>query len=844
MDMPKITRCTRASFGALLIALLCAFTIKPSREVSLMFRVPTYQVGGVGLRTTSVAIGDFDGDGRSDIAVVASFPPPGEVITVTRDTVSVLLGRNDGTFGPPIPLPPGVRPQAIVVGDFNGDGHQDLALSNAPVNDCLPYPTCPPPPNGYVSILLGAGDGTFGSPKQFGVGEAPVSMAIGDFNRDGHEDLVVADGVLLGLGDGTFGAEARLTVGDGPDSVAVGDFDGDGYQDLVVANGGSADVSVLLGRGDGTFSSETRFPTGEAPRSVAIGDFNGDGRTDLAVTNIYSDDVSILLGQGDGTFATQVRYGAGKEPVAVVAGDFNGDEHLDLAVADEGSGEISVLLGGGDGTFGSPISCGAGSGPSSIATGQFNGDERLDLAVSNLGGVVFALLGQGNGSFMASSRYEAGASPVSLAIDDFDGDGRQDLAVANRDSNDVSILLGRGEGSFGPEVRFGASGSGSPQSVAVGDFNSDGRQDLVVAVITDTICLGCSGAVSILLGRGDGSFGPAVQFGIGGTPVFAAVGDFNNDGRQDLAVANIRGLGPAGVSILLGRGDGTFTPETYYQADSGSRSTVVGDFNGDGRSDLAVANNFTDTVTVLMGHGDGTFGPQSTFAVGREPRGLAIGDFNGDGREDLAVTVTDPDGVSVLLGQGDGTFVARASYGTGGAPGSIAVGDLNRDGWQDMVVGNGSSQLSILLGRGDGTFGRQVSFLAGAGSVAIGNFNGDQRPDIAVVDGSAQNVSVLLNQATSQAASAIALDVRAVQVLGNVKISFRTDTQVQLAAINIMAEKKSSLVKIISMAPKVGIAGASYVVSIPRRAFKGSKSIVVQTVMADGTIFNSAVARF
>src|SRR5260221_11097868 len=185
-----------------------------------MFRVPTYQLADGNLQHAAMAVGDFNGDGRSDLVVAMAAVPPGEVIDLNvRDTLSILPGRDDGTFGAPIPLEPGPHPQAVVVGDFNGDGRQDLALANAYTAFCLPYIACPPPPDGYLSIRLGAGNGTFGHERRFAVGQGPDAMAAGDFNEDGRQDLAVANGrpggaaTPVGLGAGSFWPGTRVAGG-------------------------------------------------------------------------------------------------------------------------------------------------------------------------------------------------------------------------------------------------------------------------------------------------------------------------------------------------------------------------------------------------------------------------------------------------------------------------------------------------------------------------------------------------------------------------------------------------------------------------------------------------------
>jgi hypothetical protein len=235
-----------------------------------------------------------------------------------------------------------------------------------------------------------------------------------------------------------------------------------------------------------------------------------------------------------------------------------------------------------------------------------------------------------------------------------------------------------------------------------------------------------------------------------------AVGDFNGDGKPDLAVAN-RGdsLGNGGsVNVLLGKGDGTFLPAVSYLAGYGPRSVAAGDFNGDGKQDLAVAvagdsyNGGGQGVSVLLGKGDGTFQTAQTFPTGTYPISVAVGDFNGDGILDLAVANAGSNNVSVLLGKGDGTFLAAQSFPAGSHPASVAVGDFNGDGIPDLVVANWGGNVSVLLGKGDGSFLPAANYAAGSypTSVAVGDFNGDGKLDLAVTNdwNYGNNVSVLL----------------------------------------------------------------------------------------------------
>ncbi len=333
--------------------------------------------------------------------------------------------------------------------------------------------------------------------------------------------------------------------------------------------------------------------------------------------------------------------------------------------------------------------------------------------------------------------YAVGVSPISVAVGDFNGDGKLDLAVGNANGGTVSVLLGNGEGTFQPAVNYAAT---SPESVAVGDFNGDGKLDLAVAGFS---------TLSVLLGNGDGTFQPAVSYTVGSVAKSVAVGDFNGDGKLDLAVAN---GGSNNVGVLLGNGDGTFQAQKTYTVGAFPASVAVGDFDGDGNLDLAVANANGTTVSVLLGNGDGTFQTQQTNAVGTGPAAVAVGDFNGDGKLDLAVTIVNSNSVSVLLGNGDGTFQSAVSYTVSGNPQGLAVGDLNGDGNLDLATTDaGGNNVSVLLGNGDGTFQAAMNYAVGSepDSVAVGDFNGDGRMDLAVANFNSlnfnpSNVSILL----------------------------------------------------------------------------------------------------
>jgi len=530
-----------------------------------------FDSGGVG--PVAIEAGDFNEDGNRDLVLTH--------VSVGQDVV-VHLGSGDGSFVVGDPIASG-RNNYVVVADFDGDGHQDVAVEKF---------TRPDFESGQVLVFRGNGDGSFQPAMPFNTIQFPAGLAVGDLNGDGTPDLVTGDifdailgpatgkgllSIFLGNGDGTFTKLFRRIPGHGRWSLVLDDFDSDGHEDLVRLNLGTHDVGILLGTGDGRFETEPRFPVRPGPMDVSVGDLDDDGKQDLVAVSRGSDDVSVLLGKGDGDFETGVRFGAGVDPFGVTQGDFNGDGRQDVAVANEGTNDISLLLGNGDGSLAPETRFATGNSPRAVVTADFNRDGRPDLATADFFSQgVSVLLGKGDGTFETAIGYAAGSNPRSLAVGDFNNDLREDLAVANTNSRDVSILIGNGDGVFltQPPVPVGRA-----HDVAVGDFNDDFRQDLAVTDFDE-------GEISVLIGNGDGSFASEVRYEVGGEPRFLDVSDLDRDGRADLVVSN---HDTEVVSVLFGRGDGTFEPDRRFGTGPNPQSVAVGDFNGDDRADLVVA---------------------------------------------------------------------------------------------------------------------------------------------------------------------------------------------------------------------------------------------------------------
>lgn len=329
--------------------------------------------------------------------------------------------------------------------------------------------------------------------------------------------------------------------------------------------------------------------TNHYPSSIAVGDFNHDGNLDLAVVAgaSYTNTVAILLGKGDGTFRQALNYTVGLGPYSIVAADFNHDGNLDLAVGSE-STYIAILLGNGDGTFQMP----AQTPPVPaferfITVGDFNGDGKLDIVGRSDGNNITVLMGNGDGTFQPAVITQAPFSVTALGVGDFNGDGKLDVATAG--DYTVNIFLGNGDGTF----QYGASypGGVSPNSIAVADFNGDQKLDLAVANSADA-------GVDVLLGNGDGTFQTRVDYSSPG-PYWVTMADVNGDHKLDLVTANVSGFG-TGTTVLLGNGDGTFQTGTFYPGIAEPVFVATGDFNGDGKSDLVVADNgYNDVVTIL-----------------------------------------------------------------------------------------------------------------------------------------------------------------------------------------------------------------------------------------------------
>ena len=620
-----------------------------------------------------------------------------------------------------------------------------------------------------------------------------------DFNKDGKPDVAVLqqDGtlnILLNNGAGGLNAPVsylnpNLLTGSINVAYAV-DVNGDGYADVVAFDYNNNTTITWLNLGNGTFNAAVTAPLDSTygyPNFIYVADVNGDGKADVLfgslqalTTSSANVTLEVMFGKGDGTFGTPAAAkvqtfkiaASGTMPsnAGIALGDINGDGKLDLAlVIDErltsstGTYVVTTALGNGDGTFSTlgvstPITAGVvGVGiraipqytSSAVNFADVNGDGKLDL-VADINGVLEAALGNGDGSFQTpvTSTYSYVPSLAKSVLLDVNGDGKLDAVCAG---GTMAVYIGKGDGTFGAPVQGSAYiiDPAGYQSLVIGDFNADGKQD--IAQLGEDFK-----QVSLFFGNGTGGFrgAPVVADTASPNPVLTTLlgsGKYTANGYSSPLLAYAGTTAQLVVNVNDGKGNFTsVTALPSYPSDLRFIEPIHADFNGDGLEDLVYANT-TGNVLVALSKGDGTFATPVSLGLPVKPCPVyygTAGDVNGDGKMDMVIpyggdkvcgsTAGTVSGYYVALGNGDGTFAAPTFVTYGTVLYSLQLADLNGDGKLDLVlndeplVANTGFRLSTAIGKGDGTFGTPVNLLTNylISSVVAADVNNDGKADL------------------------------------------------------------------------------------------------------------------
>jgi hypothetical protein len=737
--------------------------------------------------------------------VVVSYVANGTTASSTTEAYSVDLRRqSDCTLVEDFTLPSASTPTAAAIASLPGaqDYFHQLAglTSKADVfpSGCIP-PVLGQPATTNILLLGNTQDGAAISAE---LSDAGLMVSVTDSTTNTFKTTTLVTGSIAG----TFSAA---------------DLNGDGILDLVVTGLNDPattkpSTAAFLGNGDGTFKAGVY---NDVTGALVIDDVNADGKADIVLFTqtsmvntgypVITGTVTTLLGKGDGTFqsgiTSPVTWSGGLGPA--VTGDFNGDGKRDVLIGG------TVLLGAGDGTFtvgpsNAAIATAACCEVGADAVGDLNHDGKLDVAVTEPG-LLAIFYGNGDGSFKAGPVYAALPDYEQVSITDIDGDGNPDIVLGTASQGiytaggyDIQpdmfeILMGRGDGTFidsrsyvgGSFGGIGNNTSGYGQEIASGDFNGDGKPD--VLVLNPSFGGTAPNQLMVLPGDGTGSLGTAITTNTSITPTVVLAADLNKDGKLDAVVLSDSLVGGTQLAVLFGKGDGTFGNEQDYTLPNGAVSLAVGDFNGDGQPDVAVGvGSYAGTggpsgVYVLPGQAGGILGTPVKIDSSVLPVGLSAADLNGDGRTDLVVadqgTYSSSDtpingALHVYLGNANGTFASvaapsiSATYYT-----VVSVGDLNQDGKPDLVVGgdgpassstSGGPNIYTLLGNGDGTFQAAVTQALGsangqANSIALADFNKDGHVDVVVGNTQAFTEVLLGNGDGTLSDSLLALGQRA-----------------------------------------------------------------------------------
>jgi hypothetical protein len=725
---------------------------------------------------SSLVVADVNGDGQADLVV-------GEQATTTASSIlEVFTGKGDGTFSAPTSTPLKASAPVVQAGDFNGDGVVDVVLLDTA--------------DQIFSVLLNDGSAQFTTVTEAIPTEAgylTANFAVADLDGDGRSDLAIGGSfgetmqIFLTRATETASASANVTVSGVGSHLVEANYAGDSAYgasvspttslygvppatttSLVLTSGSSVVSSVSAGT---VVTLTATVSAGVLPQTIGQVSFC-DGATQCSDIHLLA--TESLSANGTAAYRFIPGSGAHSFRAIFVADGYGAASSSSIAALTVGAGgapkytdTVSLAfrqLSGGYSLTASVLGVGGTAAP----TGRVN---FLDTSFGNnsLGSATLGSSTPGFG-FTASQTTLGSNTPVAEATGDFNGDGIPDLAVLSCESYGqvcgYTVFLGKGDGTFKPGSQEISLTGSTFAGIYAGDFNGDGKLDLLVRSYDYSF----NSSVVTLLGHGDGSFTASATSVVstpaneGGdvAPGSLTFADFNGDGKLDLAVVGEATDG--GISIALGKGDGTFTLSPYELDPAQAYGLIVsGDFNGDGIPDLIASSYFSATSVLYVGVGDGSFTrsgnppPSGSFL-----KSMVVGDFNGDGRLDLAVG--ESSAASIFLGGGDGTFTAASGSPISGVGTYLAAGDFNGDGKTDLVGTDPSSeQATLFLGAGDGSFSASTpvtpvgnpSFYQGPVATAAADFNGDGITDLAILTINTPQVTTLLTAPAETATASI-----------------------------------------------------------------------------------------
>jgi len=788
-----------------------------------------------GINPKDIAVGDIDGDGKPDLAVAS----------LNSNTVSLFRNTStpgeitSGSFAEKVDLFTGSSPYGVAIGDIDSDGKSELIVPNYNSNSVSVFR------NNCTMGSITAG--SFDARIDFPSGNNPYDVAIGDIDGDGKPDLAVtnwgSNTVSLFRNTSTSGSitlasladKVDFTTGTNPCMVAIADIDGDGKHDLTITNSGSDSFSIFRNISTsgsltiGSIEPRADFLTGpaEGSRALAVGDIDGDGKPDLVISNTFAGSNKLYVFRntsspgiiGVGSLAARIDFTAGAGVSSIAIGDVDGDGKSDLVVANSEGNSLSVLrnrlsepgpptITSFTPTFG-PVGTSVTISGTNFSTTAANNIvwfgavkatvisatstqltvtvptgatyQPITVTVNGLtaySGTPFIVTFTGSGvidvtAFAPKVDFTAGTNPRGVAIADIDGDGKPDLVITNANSNAVSVyrnISSSGsvsEGSLAPRVDF-ITGS-IPNNIAIGDIDGDGKPDLAVSN---------SGSNSVSIFRNtstpgsltSGSFDSRIDFTSGVGPEGIVIGDIDGDGKPDLAVAIFHSTSLAvfrNTSIMGSITVNSFaTPVTFFTGmGTNPYNVAIGDIDGDGKPDLAVTNGSGNYVSVFRNTSSpgsistGSFDTQIDYITGNSPHGVAFADLDGDSKLDLAIANSNSNTISVLRNTSipgsftTGSFAAKVDFTNNESPMSTAIGDLDGDGKPDLVVSTAGFKVLVFRNTSTsgiidaGSFTANADFASGMSpfGLGIGDIDGDGKPDLIAANYGSNTVSVLRN---------------------------------------------------------------------------------------------------